>query len=158
MVRMGIVKRIKTPRPVSMKVKTAKQEVMDFLASKDFQKHRVILSQKRLSGDAKMGSDYYGEVDVDNPEADIIINPHKGNLTSMIDTIVHELLHILKPAAKEAAIRQLAHDVYHDLSPMEISTILAFAFSKVIWDEVWLLLLGGALLWAMFPTFPTIFT
>jgi hypothetical protein len=109
--------------------KKLKAEIFEFLASDAFKEWTVVFSSKSLAE----SSEHYGEVDL---QAKIItINPRKP-MIDCVSTLVHEILHILRPRSYEKTIYRWQGEIKKHLSPLEITSLLHAIFvSKVIWDE-----------------------
>jgi len=109
--------------------KRLKVEIFAFLASDEFKNWTIIFSHKSLTESSK----HYAEVDIDNKI--ITVNPLKP-FTECLLSIIHEILHILRPRSYEKTIRRWEHDIAEQMSPLETTSLISAVFSgKVIWDN-----------------------
>lgn len=115
--------------------KELKALIFNFIRSSEFKKWSVIISRKAISLDAESGrgGNDWGETDLDKKQ--IILNPHRGNLIILVKTIIHELLHAVRPDVSEQIIRRWERTVFAVFSPLEITALLAIIFKKAVWNE-----------------------
>lgn len=107
-----------------------KLHLLRFIESAEFANWVIRISQKSLT----LGTHHFAEVSLD--ERLITINPHK-TMAQFVESVVHELLHVLYPKSREDTILRWEQAVISDMSPSEITKLLAVLFSKqrVVWDE-----------------------
>jgi len=112
------------------RIKSLKNEVLDFVLTGDFSSWSVLISRKSFSDGAK----HYAEVDFERKC--LIINPHK-EFIHFLPSVVHEILHIIYPRSQEKIIRRWENEIMDDLSPSEKTSLLNNIFTKghVHWDE-----------------------
>jgi len=109
--------------------KKLKAEIFAFLGSDDFKEWTIVFSHKSLTE----SSNHYAEVDLANKI--ITVNPLKP-FSECILSVIHEILHILRPRSYEKTIRRWEHDIAGHMSPLETTSLIAAVFtSKVIWDN-----------------------
>lgn len=104
--------------------------LLRFIESDEFLKWTIRISQKSLT----MGTQHFAEVSLE--ERLITINPHK-TMAQFMESVVHEILHILFPKSRENTILRWEQAVISDMSPSEMTKVLTVLFSRqrVVWDE-----------------------
>lgn len=112
------------------RIKSLKNEVLDFVSLGDFSNWVVKVSRKSFFDGAK----HYAEIDPATKT--LIINPYK-ELIYFLPSVIHEVLHIIHPRSQEKTIRRWENEVANDLSPSEKTAFLNNIFVKgnVLWDE-----------------------
>jgi hypothetical protein len=111
-------------------IRARKHAVFEFIHSQEFLNWTVRISQKALT----MGTKHFAEVSVE--EKLITVNPHK-TVVQFLESIVHEILHVLHPRSREATILRWEREVMDDMSPSERTDLLTSLFftRRVVWDE-----------------------
>lgn len=115
---------------MGVSIRSRKHAILEFLDSDEFANWTVRISQKSLT----LGTRNYAEVSVH--ERLITVNPHK-TMAQFVDSVVHEILHILYPTSRESSILRWEEAVINDMSPSEMTRLLTVLFSRkrVVWDE-----------------------
>lgn len=109
--------------------KKLKAEIFAWFASEASKEWTFVFSHKSLT----TSSAYYAEVDYENKI--ITINPQK-TLLLCINSIIHEVLHIIRPNSREKTILRWEQEIREHLSPLETASLLYAVFgSKVVWDD-----------------------
>lgn len=102
----------------------------------------ITLTQKAITFEAEKTKVY---AESNFSACTIMLNPYENSVIDLLNTVVHEFLHVLagwawhsqfKTASEsEAIINRVTKEVLKVLSPLEISAVLAKVFAVAIWDE-----------------------
>jgi hypothetical protein len=103
-------------------IKELKMGVLAFITEFDFSGTEVLISNKELE-DKK--PDTYAETQWDFDDLPtIVINPKRGGLVALIDTLVHESLHVLYPDMLHKDVKSFTKSIVKRLSYEDKEEIL----------------------------------
>ena len=91
-------------------------------------KHSVLISRAALQNPL-----YYGEAHF--AEQRIVINPHRGNLMKVLETLVHEAIHLLWPDWTHHSVNRFEREVMGMLTSTERHWIFYRGMQEAVWKD-----------------------
>lgn len=91
-------------------------------------KHSVLISTAALESPR-----HYGEAHFETRM--IVVNPRRGNLFKVVETLVHEAIHLMQPEWKHGTVNRYERDVMQLLTGQEHQWIISRAMALATWRD-----------------------